>query len=133
MPGRIWKHIRNTGNGECAAALVREGFENGHFDQLETIWEKTFYQLPLGHCEGTGHLDRADEAIEIGKKLLADAPQHLNPLYEFNAQQPVEGRKVIAAFGRLPHRNAVLGGISTPAELAYPKIGKYPHQGEIEI
>ncbi len=114
-------------------ALVREGFENGHFDQLETIWEKTFYQMPLGHCEGPDQLDRAGQAIEIGMTILADAPQHLKPLYEFSAQQPVEGRKVIAAFGRHPHRNAVLGRKSTPAELAFLKIGKFPHQREIEF
>ena len=115
----VWREDpRAYAQDSKALALVREGFENGHYDQLETVWEKTFFQMPLGHCEGPDHLDRVDQSIEIGQAILAESPTHLKPLYEFSAQQPVEGRKVIAGFGRHPHRNAVLGRISTPAELA---------------
>jgi uncharacterized protein (DUF924 family) len=37
-------------------------------------------------------------------------------------------RKVIAAFGRHPHRNQVLGRDPTPAEEAYLKEGDFPHE-----
>lgn len=34
-------------------------------------------------------------------------------------------RDIIARFGRFPHRNAVLGRVSTPAELAFLKAGGF--------
>jgi uncharacterized protein (DUF924 family) len=37
-------------------------------------------------------------------------------------------RKVIAAFGRHPHRNKVIGRESTPAEEAYIAGGDFPHE-----
>ena len=87
--------------------------------------------LPLGHCEGPDLLARIDRSIELGNKILAEAPSHLRPLYEFSAQQPVEHRKIIAIFGRHPHRNAVLGRESTPEELAYVEKGVFPHLRDI--
>ena len=48
-----------------AVALVLEGHRStANYDALETAWEKTFYIIPLGHCEGPGHLERLDLAIE---------------------------------------------------------------------
>jgi uncharacterized protein (DUF924 family) len=116
-----------------AVALVMEGLANGHYDALATPWEKTFFIIPLGHCEGPGHLARLDLAIELARAVLDAAPARLKPLYEFNAQQPVLHRQVIAAFGRHPHRNLVLGRESTPAELAYLAQGKFPHQREMHL
>ena len=116
---------------EKALSIALEGFDNGHFDALETAWEKTFFVLPLGHCEGPDLLARIDRSIELGNKILAEAPSHLRPLYEFSAQQPVEHRKIIAIFGRHPHRNAVLGRESTPEELAYVEKGVFPHLRDI--
>jgi len=134
FPRSVWRDdARAFAQDPKALAVMREGFDNGHFDALETVWEKAFYQLPLGHWEGPDHLERLDEAIEIAKNNLADAPENLKPLYEFGTQQPVLGKNVIARFGRHPHRNAVLGRQSTPAELEYLKIGEFPHQRKIEI
>jgi uncharacterized protein (DUF924 family) len=113
-----------------AVALVLEGLANGHYDALETPWEKTFCIIPLGHCEGPDHLARLDLAIALAGALQDSAPAHLVPWYEFSAQQPVLVRRVIAAFGRHPHRNLVLGRESTPEELAYLARGEFPHQRE---
>ena len=41
-------------------------------------------------------------------------------------------RKVIAAFGRHPHRNQVLGRDRSPAEEAYLKEGDFPHERTFE-
>jgi uncharacterized protein (DUF924 family) len=116
-----------------AVALVLEGIANGNYDALETAWEKTFYIIPLGHCEGPGHLERLDLAIELARAVLDAAPAHLKPMYQFNAEQPVLHRQVIAAFGRHPHRNRVLGRESSAAELAYLERGEFPHQREIRF
>jgi uncharacterized protein (DUF924 family) len=87
--------------------------------------------MPLGHCEGPDHLARLARAIALARAILDEAPAHLRPLYEFSAEQPVLHRKVIAAFGRHPHRNHVLGRASTPEELAYLDNGVFPHQREV--
>jgi uncharacterized protein (DUF924 family) len=110
-----------------ALALVLEGLDNGHYDALETVWEKAFFGMSLGHCEGPDHLARLDRVIALADELIEEAPAHLRPMYEFSAEQPRRHRAVIAAFGRHPHRNAVLGRVSTPEELAYVERGEFPH------
>jgi uncharacterized protein (DUF924 family) len=128
FPRSVWRDSpRAFAQDGKALALVLEGYSNGHYDALETPWYKTTYNLPLGHCEGPGHLERFDRAIALAQAILDEAPAHLRPGYEFAASQPVEGRKVIAAFGRHPHRNAVLGRASTPEEEAYLAEGRFPH------
>jgi uncharacterized protein (DUF924 family) len=114
------------------AALVQAGLDNGHYAELQTPWERTFYGIGLAHAEGPDALQRMDRAIELADEVAAQAPAHLRPLYEFSAQQPREHRKVLEQFGRHPHRNAVLGRESTRAEQAYLKDGAFPHQREIE-
>jgi uncharacterized protein (DUF924 family) len=128
FPRSVWRDSpRAFAQDGKALALVLEGHSNGHYDALEMPWYKTVYNLPLGHCEGPGHLERLDRAIALALAILAEAPGHLRPGYEFAASQPVEGRTVIAAFGRHPHRNAVLGRVSTPEEEAYLAVGRFPH------
>lgn len=124
----VWRGTpRAFAQDETSLVLVLEGLRNGHFDALERAWEKTMYHVPLEHCEGPGHLERLDLAVRLAQDILASAPPHLRASYEFAAQQPVEFRKVIAAFGRHPHRNAILGRASTPEEEAYIGEGKFPH------
>ena len=40
-------------------------------------------------------------------------------------------RDIVAKFGRHPHRNAVLGRVSTLAEEAYIAAGEFPHERKI--
>jgi uncharacterized protein (DUF924 family) len=128
FPRSVWRGSpRAFAQDEKALALVLEGYGNGHYDALETPWERTVYNLPMGHCEGPDHLDRLDRAIQLAQDIHATAPDHLKPGYAFAAQQPVEVRKVIAAFGRHPHRNAILSRASTPEEEPYLAEGKFPH------
>lgn len=128
FPRSVWRGTaRAFAQDNKALALVMEGYENGHYQALEKAWEKAVYNLPLGHCESPDHLDRIDRAMRLTQDIYAAAPDHLKGIYGFIAQQPVEVRKVIAAFGRHPHRNAVLGRTSTPEEEAYIAEGKFPH------
>jgi len=74
-----------------------------------------------------GQLKRLDQAIDLAQEIPALAHAHLRAGYEFAAEQPVEARKVIAAFGRHPHRNSVRGRVSTPEEEVYLAEGRFPH------
>lgn len=113
-------------------ALTLAALDGEHYEALPNVWMKNFMLLPLTHCEGKNHLKRIDRGIELADQLLEIAPEHLRPVYEFCAAQPREHRKVVAAFGRHPHRNAVLGRSSTPDELAYLAEGAFPHQREVQ-
>lgn len=102
---------------ELATQLCLEGLELGHDRQLMPAY-RAFYYLPLEHNESlqlqqrcvalfTSFYKEADPAIAKAiKSSLAYARQHF---------------EIIERFGRFPHRNAVLGRRSTPAELSYLK------------
>jgi uncharacterized protein (DUF924 family) len=128
FPRSIWRGTaRAFSLDEKALALALEGYGNGHYQALTTPWYKTMYNLPLAHCEGPDHLERVEKVVGLAQDILAEAPEFLQAAYQFAAEQPVEVRKVIVAFGRHPHRNAQLGRPSTPEEEAYLANGKFPH------
>jgi uncharacterized protein (DUF924 family) len=128
FPRSVWRDTPKAfAQDRKALDLALEGYENGHYAALERVWYKTVFNLPLGHCEGPDHLERLDLAIRLAREILEEAPERLKPIYAFSAEQPVEVRKVIAAFGRHPHRNKALGRASTPAEEAYIAKGAFPH------
>lgn len=128
FPRSIWRNTaRAFSLDEQALAVTLEGYSNGHYDALTTPWYKTMYNLPLAHCEGPDHLERIEKVVGLAQDILAEAPEFLRAGYEFAAQQPVEVRKVIVAFGRHPHRNEQLGRISTPEEERYIAEGRFPH------
>ncbi|MGH6636945.1 MAG: DUF924 family protein [Gammaproteobacteria bacterium] len=107
-----------------ALALALQGIEIGHYAALETLWEKTFFFLPLGHSEDLTHLELA---VKLAEELVEQAPAELHRVLEHSAAQARGHRDVIARFGRHPHRNAVLGRQSTPEELAYLASGQLVH------
>lgn len=112
----------------AALALAMEGLSNGHYAALPTPWFKVVHGLPLGHCEGLDHLERLDLLIRLREEIAAEAPTQLQPIYRSLVKQALDVKQVIAAFGRHPHRNQVLGRLSTPAEKAYLKEGNFPHE-----
>jgi uncharacterized protein (DUF924 family) len=108
-----------------AIGLAVEGLERGFYDKLATVWEKTFFMLPLGHSERLADLDRC---ISLADALIPEAPVQVRALYEFSASQARGHRAVVARFGRQPHRNAALGRASTAEELEYLAEGKFVYR-----
>ncbi|HKP23178.1 MAG TPA: DUF924 family protein [Dongiaceae bacterium] len=108
-----------------AVALADDGLKRGFYDALATVWEKTFFMLPLGHSERLADLDRC---IALADALIPEAPPQVRALYEFSASQARGHRAVLARFGRQPHRNVALGRASTAEELEYLAAGKFVHQ-----
>lgn len=107
-----------------ACSLALEGIEINHYAALETPWEKTFFFLPLGHSEDLRNLELV---TKLADDLIQEASQDDRALLEFSAEQAHRHRAVIARFGRHPHRNEVLGRLSTPAELEYLATGQLVH------
>jgi uncharacterized protein (DUF924 family) len=132
FPRSVWRDTPGAFAQDVKAArLALEGLENGHYAALPNVWESTFYVIAIVHCEGPGHLARVDRALGLCAELLDAAPEQLRTNYRVVLDQNRLSRGVIARFGRYPHRNAVLGRISTPAEAEYVATGDFPHQRKI--
>ncbi|MBC8123617.1 MAG: DUF924 family protein, partial [Gemmatimonadaceae bacterium] len=70
--------------------------------------------------------------VQLAEALVHEAPPELREVLEFSASQARGHRDVIACFGRHPHRNAILGRESTPAELEHLASGKLVHTRSME-
>ena len=109
-----------------ATRLALEGIKNGHFDELEP-WEQGFFVIAITHCEGPDHLGRMNQLEPIVIGIAERIPDSISPMRDrFKAQhERITG--IIAKFGRHPHRNEILGRLSTPQEEAYIAEGDFPH------
>lgn len=124
----LWRGTpRAFAQDAAALKLSKDGLANGHYQALNTPWFKIVHTQPLGHCEGPDHLERIDLLIRLREGIAASAPDHLKPIYRSLVRQAGDVRKIIAAFGRHPHRNQVIGRESTPEEQAYIVKGAFPH------
>lgn len=116
-----------------ALRLAEEGFRNGHYEALSNPWERFFFFLPLAHAEGPDHLERMERIVVASEQVLAEAPPHLKPVWQFSLSQAQANREVITRFGRFPHRNLVLGRASTPDEAAYIEKGDFVHRRSLPV
>jgi uncharacterized protein (DUF924 family) len=80
------------------------------FDQTVPPIRRIFFYLPFEHSE---HLADQERSVELAAQFRGDPELH--DVYEY----AVKHRDVIARFGRFPHRNAILGRESTPAEVEF--------------
>jgi uncharacterized protein (DUF924 family) len=98
-----------------ALRLALEGLQAGVDEELRPI-EKVFLMMPLEHSES---LDRQEESVRRFRALAEEAPENLKATFEYYLDYAVRHRDIIARFGRFPHRNELLGRISTSEELAF--------------
>ena len=91
----------------CLAALAA-----GKDRQLAPI-ERVFLYLPLEHAES---LDMQDRSVALYEILAHEAAPDERALFDNFLDYARKHRDVVARFGRFPHRNAILGRLSTPDE-----------------
>ena len=101
----------------AALALTLSGMQLAADGALNLV-ERLFFYMPLQHAEST---EVQDEAVAAFKRLVAESPVELRSTLEKSLEYAEHHRDVIRQFGRLPHRNKVLGRESTPEEAAYLK------------
>ena len=119
---------RAYANDPKAVALTLEGVSGFHYAALEDPFQKTFFFLPLGHSEV---LRNQELAVKLANELVAKATPELRDWLAFSASQARGHRDVIARFGRHPHRNQVLGRVSTPEETVYLERGEFVHTRDL--
>ncbi len=88
-----------------ALVLAQEAIAQGHDLQLN-LQEKSFLYMPFMHSES---LLIHDQAV----KLFTQKGLEYNLDFEFRH------KRIIERFGRYPHRNAILGRISSPEEVEF--------------
>ncbi|WP_413290441.1 DUF924 family protein [Bdellovibrio sp. HCB337] len=90
-----------------ALVLAQEAVSSGA-DQALMLDQRAFIYMPYMHSES---LKIHDEAV----RLFSQSGLENSLNFE------IQHKKIIERFGRYPHRNAVLGRISTPEEIEFLK------------
>jgi uncharacterized protein (DUF924 family) len=98
-----------------ALAATLEGMRSGIDRELDPV-ERRFFYMPLLHAED---LEMQDRAIIAFATLAADTTEAERAPIFTQVVSAAKHRRIIARFGRFPHRNAPLGRTSTPDELAF--------------
>ena len=133
FPRSVWRETPGAYAQDIRAAdLALASLRNGDWASLDNVWEKQFVLISIGHAEGPGHLGRIERVLAAAMVLVDEAPQHLRPFYLIGADQNLKVRDIITRFGRHPHRNGVLGRVSTPQEEEYIAAGVFPHQRQVD-
>lgn len=88
------------------------------YDQILHPIEAVFLLLPLEHSE---KLVDQEESVRRYKALHARAPQALQAVTANTADYARRHYEIVARFGRFPHRNQILGRVSTAEEQEFLK------------
>lgn len=93
-----------------ARGIARDAVDAGFDSQVDDLLRQFFY-LPLEHSED---LQDQDRSLELMTRLGAEA-----------RRWAVLHRDIIVHFGRFPHRNPVLGRVTTPEEQRFLDEGGF--------
>jgi uncharacterized protein (DUF924 family) len=97
--------------GDAQALTGAYAMVGARLDDVLPPFMRVFVYMPFQHAEG---IAMQDESIRLFSRLAATAPGFDDTL-DFARKH----RAVIERFGRFPHRNAILGRVSTSEELAF--------------
>ena len=97
--------------GDAQALQLASRIVAAGLDRTLTGVQRLFVYLPYEHAEDLAH---QHTAVRLITQLVADEPTFTEPL--FWTRHHCE---TITRFGRFPHRNALLGRVSTAAERAF--------------
>jgi len=98
-----------------ALGVASRGVAAGYLDQLSLV-EKCFLLLPYEHSEDL-YVQRA--GIDLLERIVDGAEPEWEPSARVSLDFAKRHFEIVERFGRFPHRNAVLGRLSTPVEKAY--------------
>ncbi len=102
-------------NDAKALAHAREMLDSDAESALRPI-ERAFLHLPLEHAED---LALQEECVARSEALARSVPVGWRDEFESFAEYARRHEAVIRRFGRFPHRNAILGRVSSAEELAF--------------
>lgn len=100
-----------------ALALSLAALAAGENQQLTSI-ERVFLYLPLEHAES---LEWQGQSVALFEKLASESATDERALFDDFLKYARSHRDVVARFGRFPHRNAILGRVSSAEEIEFLK------------
>ncbi|CAI8993581.1 Transmembrane protein [Pseudomonas chlororaphis] len=116
LPRMLYRETPKSFAGDLRAqALVAQGIAAG-FDRQLPAMQRSFIYLVFEHCE---NLAVQNEAISRFAALHDEQPPEDRSVFADQLDYAERHQKIIARFGRFPHRNRILGRESTPEELAF--------------
>ncbi len=104
-------------NDPLALRLAKEAIARGDDRSIPPAGRMFFY-LPLEHAEDMAN---QRESLRLFEALAREGPAEAQAIFTSTIDYAKRHAEVIEKFGRLPHRNAVLGRTSTPEEMAWVK------------
>ena len=116
LPRNIWRNSAHAFATDPMARAIADRAIARSFDMAFDPAMRQFFYLPLQHHEDP---DSQARAVALTEKLTADGGAAANLNYARQHQE------IIARFGRFPHRNAVMGRVSTPEETEYLANGGF--------
>jgi uncharacterized protein (DUF924 family) len=120
FPRNIYRDTSRAFAGdEKAQRAALDGISRGE-DRGLPVRYRLFAYLPLEHAE---ELPLQRRSVALFEALAQDPDALPTEAYSQYLDYARRHSDVIARFGRFPHRNAVLGRMSTPEEQAYLDAG----------
>jgi uncharacterized protein (DUF924 family) len=112
FPRNMFRGLARMYEADALARAVVGRALARNFDQQVPRRDRQFFYLPLEHSE---NLDDQERCVELARSYGDD---------EFTkyAEQHAD---IIRRFGRFPHRNAMLGRVTTPEEQAFLDAGGF--------
>jgi uncharacterized protein (DUF924 family) len=108
FPRNMFRGTARMYESDRQAIVVAKFAISKGFDQVIQPARRRFVYLPFEHSE---QLADQKKSVALFEKLKDEDPVS----YEY----ALKHHKVIEHFGRFPHRNALLGRVSTPEETAF--------------
>lgn len=108
-------HATSFAQDALARVFCQKAIQTGADLSLRLI-ERVFMYLPLEHSES---LDDQFKSVALFTKLYEAAPEAQKVTFEGFLNFAKAHHKIIARFGRFPHRNEILNRKSTPEELLF--------------
>jgi uncharacterized protein (DUF924 family) len=99
--------------GDASALQLAEALVSAGRDKNLSPFQRWFAYLPFEHSEALLDQERAVALFAGLRREMQDE------VFESACDYAVRHREVIARFGRFPHRNVILGRISTAEEIEF--------------
>jgi uncharacterized protein (DUF924 family) len=112
MPRNMFRGTPRAFESDAQALALSDEAVTRGFDRELLPVERMFLYMPYQHSEDLATQQRS---LELFAKLEGE------PSLKESIDYAHRHHDVIARFGRFPHRNAILGRVSTDAELEYLK------------
>lgn len=118
LPRNLYRGTPRAFAGDSyALTIAREGVSRGD-DRLLSLEPRIFSYLPFSHSESLANQQTCVQLLRNLQNRFQGAPGPLRVIAQYLHHANAHCR-IIETFGRFPHRNTILGRISSEAEQAW--------------